>query len=150
MKAIHAILFAGGVLLLVCGCTVSPPKPAADDIDLSTDKAQAGPLVEAYGFAVLDFRVRRDEYDRVYVVGEVKNTGILARGVELQATLRDADGRVETVGHFYPASYMNIQPGETWPFAYSFGRQNDATKAELRIVGAVRTLDILSVAYEPR
>jgi hypothetical protein len=150
MKAIHAILFVGGLLLLVCGCAVSPQAPVAKDVDPSTDEAQAGPLAEAHGFAVLDFRVRRDEYSRVYVVGEVKNTGSLARTVELQATLRNADGRVESVGHFFPASYMNIQPGQTWPFAYSFGRQDDAAKAELRIVGAVRTLDILNVAYEAR
>jgi hypothetical protein len=50
------------------------------------------------------------------------------------------------VGHFYPASYRNIVPGETWPFTYSFGRQEEAIDAELRIVGAFRTMDIVNVA----
>jgi hypothetical protein len=87
-----------------------------------------------------------DEYDRVYIVGEVRNTGPAPRGVELQATLRDAGGRILAVGHFYPASHTNIRPGETWPFAYSFGKQQDAVQAELRIVGAFRTMDLRSVA----
>ncbi len=50
------------------------------------------------------------------------------------------------VGHFYPASYRNIVPDETWPFTYSFGRQEDAVEAELRIVGAFRTMDLLNFA----
>jgi len=50
------------------------------------------------------------------------------------------------VGHFFPASYRNIVPDETWPFTYSFGRQEDAAEAELRIVGVFRTTDMLNVA----
>ena len=84
------------------------------------------------------------------VIGEIKNTGFGARAVELQATLRDGNGRILAVGHFYPASYTNIQPNETWPFAYSFGRQDDVAQAELRIVGAFRTMDTVDVAYIAR
>jgi len=103
--------------------------------------------LEREGFAVLDFRARRDEFGRVYVVGEVKNTGLAAQGLELQASLRDGDGRLLAVGHFCPASYTNIMPTEAWPFAYSFGKQEDAARAELRIVGTFRAMDVLDVAY---
>lgn len=99
-----------------------------------------------YGFAVLDFRAIRDGYGKVCVIGEIRNAGTAARGVELQATLRDAGGRVLAVGHFYPASDKNIVPGEAWPFGYSFGRQPDAALAELRIVGTFRTIDVLNIA----
>ena len=69
----------------------------------------------------------------------------MARGVELQAALRDTNGRLVAVGHFCPASYKNITPGETWPFSYSFGKQEGIARAELRIVGGFRTLDVMGV-----
>jgi hypothetical protein len=147
MKRILVIVLAG---VLLCGCATKPQDPAggmADDVGRATiDSNTPGPRLEQAGFAVVDFRARRDEYDRVYVVGEVKNNGLGALGVELQASLRDADGRVTAVGHFYPASYRNIPPGETWPFAYSFGKREDAVQAELRIVGTFRTMDAPSFA----
>jgi hypothetical protein len=104
---------------------------------------------ERHGFTILSFRAVRDSYGQVSVVGEIKNTGSAARGVELQASLRDAGGRLLAVGHFFPASYRNIVPGETWPFTYPFGRQEDAVEAEMRIVGAFRTIDSLNVASTP-
>ncbi len=91
---------------------------------------------------MLEFRAIRDDYGMVSVVGEIKNVGPAARGVELQAVLRDGNGRLTAVGHFYPASYKNIVPDETWPFSYSFGNRRDAVLAELRIVGAFRTIDM--------
>ncbi|MEN6574838.1 MAG: FxLYD domain-containing protein [Phycisphaerales bacterium] len=105
---------------------------------------KSSPCLQQDGFAVLYFRAFRDNYGSISVVGEVKNVGSAARGVELQAALRDAGGRLIAVGHFCPASYKNIAPGETWPFSYSFGRQQDIDHAEMRIVGAFRTLDVLS------
>jgi hypothetical protein len=115
---------------------------------VDADCCQSGPQLAREGFAVLDFRARRDVYDRVYVVGEIKNAGAAIHGVELQASLRDAEGRLLAVGHFYPASATNIKPGETWPFAYSFGKQQKAAEAELRIVGAFRSMDVPGgVAY---
>jgi hypothetical protein len=154
MKGIYLIALAAGLMLLACGCAATSPTQAGGPISSSTGDArqtatrpaESSPRLQQQGFVVLDFRARRDEYDRVYVVGEVKNTGIAARGVELQATLRDAGGRLLAVGHFCPASHTNIVPDETWPFAYSFGRQEGAVQAELRIVGAFRTMDILGIA----
>ena len=154
MKRIDAILLVGGLILLSCGCAASPRAAAQGVVSSPEDQSRqieslsAGPrpLLEAQGFAILDFRARRDQFDRVCVVGEVKNTGLLERGVELQATLRDADLRVVAVGLFHPASYRNIKPNETWPFAYSFGRQEGVVRAELRIVSAFRAMDMINVA----
>jgi len=154
MKRIYTIMLAGGLIWLSSGCAASPPTGAAGPASTPGDQPKqiesppAGPrpLLEAQGFAILDFRAQRDEFDRVCVLGEVKNTGFLERGVELQATLRDTDLRVAAVGLFQPASYRNIKPGETWPFAYSFGRQEGVVRAELRIVSAFRAMDMLNVA----
>ncbi len=159
MRKIRGIALVVGLLLLVSGCSslrqvgraLIPGRPAqsqAADASISTEtKTDSGsPCLERHGFAILNFRAIRDIYDQVSVIGEIKNTGSSARGVELQASLRDPSGHILAVGHFFPSSYQSIVPGETWPFTYSFGRQEDAVDAELRIVGAFRTIDILNVA----
>ncbi len=159
MRTIRGIALVVGLFLLVSGCTslrqvakaLVPGRPAqsqAADASTSTETKTDGrsPHLERHGFAVLDFRAIRDIYNQVSVIGEIKNAGSTARGVELQASLRDSSGHVLAVGHFFPSSYQSIVPGETWPFTYSFGRQEDAANAELRIVGAFRTIDILNVA----
>ena len=159
MRTIRVIVLAAGLLLLFCGCTASrqaekaslgadPGKvpPARDSISAEPQGRPANPGLERHGFTILGFRAIRDSFGQVSVIGEIKNTGLASKGVELQASLRDAGGRILAVGHFYPASYRNIVPDETWPFTYSFGRQEDAVNAELRIVGAFRTMDILSIA----
>jgi len=160
MERIQVIALIGGLLFLGSGCAVfSPggPEGAVSSGDGSIAVAVEGPAaggtqegvskarLTQSGFAVLDFRAIRDGYEKVSVIGEIRNIGKAARGVELQATLRDPDGRVLAVGHFYPASDRNIVPGEAWPFGYSFGRQMDAVVAELRIVGAFRTIDVVSM-----
>ena len=155
MTRLHIILLAGGVALSACGCTgpsrpqdpvnsgVTTEQQAADNLAQVKSRGKArSPCLEDYGFAVLEFRAIRDAYGMVSVIGEIRNVGPAARGVELQATLRDRNGRLTAVGHFYPASCTNIIPDETWPFTYSFGSRQDAVSAELRIVGAFRTIDM--------
>ncbi len=141
-------LFVAGLMLLASGCSRLQRlvDPAAGPS--GTDETVAGLDARLVydGFAVLDFRAMRDQHDRVHIVGEVKNVSQAARGVELQATLRDAGGHVLAVGSFYPASNHNIVPGETWPFSYSFGRYDEGVRTELRIVGGFRTIDTLGLA----
>ena len=159
MKTIRAIVLGAGFLLLVCGCTASRPAekasfqagpgqepPARDSISSEPQNRPANRSLERHGFTILGFRAIRDSFGQVSVIGEIKNTGSASRGVELQAALRDAGGRLLAVGHFYPASCRSIVPGEAWPFTYSFGRQEDAVEAELRIVGVFRTMDLLDGA----
>jgi hypothetical protein len=129
--------------LLACGCARFLRSPAREQGQAAL---ASQPPLEQHGFTVLHFRAVADDYGVISVIGEIRNTGTAARGVELQAALRDADGRLVAVGHFCPASYKNIAPGETWPFAYSFGKQEGVADAELRIVGAFRTTDILNPA----
>jgi len=122
------------------------PVAAGDGASTAASVRQAGEFTGSHaslvrcGFAVRDLRAIRDEYGRVHVLGEVENVGAAARGVELQAALRDADGRLLSVGHFCPAAGNNIVPGEMWPFTYSFGKQDQGALAELRIVDAFRSM----------
>jgi hypothetical protein len=152
MTRIHVIMLAGSLALLVCGCggpSQSTGLVVGSEPPVELEQHAPGPRLVKYGFAVLDFRAIRDEYGMVSVVGEIKNVGTITRGVELQATLRDAHDRPTAVGHFYPASYNNIVPGESWPFSYSFGRRQDAVRAELRVVATFRTIDTLSASVMP-
>jgi hypothetical protein len=152
MTRIHIIVLAGSLALLVCGCG-GPSQSTGLAVDstrpVALKQQSPGPCLEKYGFAVLDFRAIRDDFGMVSVVGEIKNVGTVAKGVELQATLRDVRDRPTAVGHFYPASYSNIVPGESWPFSYSFGRRQDAVHAELRIVATFRTIDTLNASVMP-
>jgi hypothetical protein len=159
MRRIHVIVLAVSVALLACGCATSrragkasipagPGKgqPAENSTSTQPKGCPVSPCLAQYGFAIYDFRAIRDDYDRVSVIGEIRNVGSATRGVELQASLRDTGGHIAAIGHFCPASNRNIVPGDTWPFTYSFGRQEDSVQAELRIVGVFRTMDILDVA----
>jgi hypothetical protein len=132
------IALLAGLSISAFGCAGSPQAQK-----VAGPQGRTGTSLEQDGFALLYFRAIQDNWGTVSVVGEIKNVGAIARGVELQAALRDANGRVIAVGHFCPASYKNIAPGETWPFSYSFGKQEGIVKAEMRIVGAFQTLDVL-------
>lgn len=158
MNQSRRFFLVGVAMVFLCGCSgppEQPSRPAVVSVDsdvvecpvvveTALTPTRARPRMVSHGFAVLDFRARRDEYDRVAVIGEIKNVGPGLRGVELQAILRDEAGRLVAVAHFYPASEYSIGADETWPFAYSLGKQTEAAKAELRIVGSFRTLEILN------
>ncbi len=129
MRTICTIVPAISLLLLVCGCTASRPaqkaslgagpahEPAGKDtISREPKDHPVNACLERDGFTILGFRAVRDSFGQVSVIGEIKNTGSGSKAVELQASLRDAGGRLLAVGHFYPASYRNIAPDETWPF----------------------------------
>jgi len=106
--------------------------------------------MEHKGFAVLDFRARRDEHGMVYVIGEVKNVGTATQGVELQVVLRDTEDGVVAVGSFYPAANHSIAPNDIRSFAYSLGRHPNGVRAEVRIIRTFYTMDTLGMAALPR
>ncbi len=152
MKGTRIGLLLAAVASLMCGCSVAPEELAGTSVEPHDGPAEATAVVDSAiqtelpprlvwcGFAIRDFRVIRDEYGRVHIVGEVENVGAATRGVELQASLRDTNGRLVSVGHFCPAAGNNIAPGERWPFTYSFGRQDEGIRADLRIVDAFRSM----------
>lgn len=69
-------------------------------------------------------------------MGEVRNVGSVAVGVELQITVRDTSGRLVDVATFWPASIDNIAPGMSYGFRRSVTSERTATRVEIQIVGA--------------
>jgi len=77
----------------------------------------------------------RWEGDVLWVVGEVRNTGGVASGVELQVIARNASGRLVDVATFWPAGTQNIQPGASYGFRLPVTRDQSAVRVEVQIVG---------------
>jgi len=71
----------------------------------------------------------------IWVMGEVKNTGSVAAGVELEATAYDKDGRVLDSTSFWPASVRNIAAGDTCPIKFGLdANSSDVSRVQLRVV----------------
>jgi hypothetical protein len=165
MRVFWAVSVVLVALALVGGCSV-----ASEDLSAgmrNTREAGAGHSVNAsigghgtagtpsglvvhQGFAIQGFRAKRDGHGMVVVFGELKNVGTATQGVELQATLRDAAGRVLAAESFCPAANHSIVPNEVRPFAHSFGRHDAGARAELRIVRTFYTMDTMGMAALPR
>jgi hypothetical protein len=116
------------VVLCVIGCG-NPVSTAS-----STNPAPRGP--SASDFEILNWKVIRSEYGTPRVVGEVRNNGSAAAGVELQIIVRDARGDVMGSEDFWPASVDNIPPSGTWPVSYHLPVSSGYSKVELRVIGA--------------
>jgi hypothetical protein len=160
MKKMCAVLIMV-LLFWASGCSTAPERLSAGmensysanlrgfvKAPIGKGSVDGGPTVSLVqrGFAVLGFRAKRDEYGRIFVVGEVKNVGAATQGVELQVTLRDSGEHVLAVGNFCPAANHSIAPNDTRVFAYSFGRQDKGAQAELRIIRTFYTMDTLGIA----
>jgi hypothetical protein len=96
-------------------------------------KPVAGP--KTTNFEIINWRVVRGEYGTVTVVGEVRNNGSIAAGVQLQAIMRADNGDVVGSDDFWPASISNIPPGGTWPISTYLSPQGKFSKVELRVIG---------------
>ena len=73
--------------------------------------------VTAGDFEILSVSSRWD-YDRLLVIGEVKNNASLPAGVQLEAVARDASGVLIDSEQFWPASVRNIPAGGTTGVAH--------------------------------
>ena len=73
----------------------------------------------------------------IWVMGEVKNNGSIAAGVELEATAYDKDGRVLDSSSFWPASIRNIAAGDTCPIKFGLtANSSNVSRVRLRVVSA--------------
>jgi len=68
------------------------------------------------GFEIIEWHLERNKYTgTLWVIGEIKNNNSLAMGVQLQAIVRDEQGRLIDSKDFWPASVKNIPAGGSWP-----------------------------------
>jgi hypothetical protein len=99
------------------------------------ENAARVPDVSASDFTILNYRMSR-QYDEVVVNGEVKNTGLIAAGVELEAVTRDEKGDVVDSKRFWPNSTSNIPAGKTCAIHYYVSRGPYAKSLDVRVVQA--------------
>ncbi|HEY7061714.1 MAG TPA: hypothetical protein VII06_09555 [Chloroflexota bacterium] len=71
----------------------------------------------------------------VDLIGEIRNDGDTAAGVELQAIGRDADGAIVDSTTFWPASTRNIDAGESSPIKYFLTKPGIST-VDVKVVSA--------------
>ena len=69
-----------------------------------------------------------------YVIGEVRNNGNVAAGVEVQATARDNKGQLIDSAMFWPNSVNNIPPGSSVGVRWNVTFDKTATRGELQVV----------------
>ncbi len=86
------------------------------------------------GFTIVN-HFARWEGDYLYVIGEIKNTGNVAAGVEVQVIARDANGVLVDSVSFWPGSTNNIQPGASIGVEYHVSNDPSAKTIELTILG---------------
>lgn len=73
------------------------------------------------------------EGGRLRIVGEVKNTGTVAAGVEILAVARDVNGQIVDSEAFWPNSVNNIAPGASYPIGYTVTTDSRAKSIEASI-----------------
>jgi hypothetical protein len=117
-----AILVLG--MLLVSCSTPSPPQTAEPTRETlpgvaptaaaqSTAQPAAGPTED--DFEIVSYRVE-DDPPNTRIIGEIRNRGSVAAGVELEAVALDARGVVIDEVRFWASGATNIPPGASQPF----------------------------------
>lgn len=75
------------------------------------------------------------EGGRFRVLGEIKNNGKKAAGVQVEAIARDKNGRLVDSVKFWPNGVENIYPGSTVGVGFTVTYDKRAVKIELKIIG---------------
>ncbi len=120
------VMLAGLALLALASMNCWPcsgPLPDADSKRLS-----------ASDFEILYWTAERNEHGTTWLTGEIRNNGNVAAGVELQAIVRDAGGRILDSREFWPASVSNIPAGSTWPIKSPITDKPGGGRVELRVI----------------
>lgn len=137
----------GAVATFTYGVVVLPDDPvvalafleAAKETGEVPDIADFAPVARRNSSVSPDFQIlsytTRWEGDYLWVIGEVRNTGSVPAGVELQVLARDASGRVVDVATFWPAGIQNIRPGASYGFRHPVTRERSAVRFEVQVVG---------------
>lgn len=74
------------------------------------------------------------EGGRFRIIGEIRNNGDIAAGVQIEAIARDKDGRLVDSVKFWPNSIENILPGRTTGLGYTVTRNPRAKTIEVQII----------------
>jgi hypothetical protein len=74
---------------------------------------------------------------RMRALGEIKNVGNVAAGVQVQVIARDKTGRLVATYQFHPCGMANIQPGASCGVDRIITNDPKATRIEMSILSTV-------------
>jgi hypothetical protein len=126
------VIIVLGLILLGCSSQATPvaSKPPIGPATVVAPVESMQPTVEPVrpqrgptekDFEIVSYRVV-DEPPGTRIIGEIRNNGRFAAGVELQAVATDARGALIDEVRFWPAGTNNIEAGQTLRFAASGAR----------------------------
>jgi hypothetical protein len=76
------------------------------------------------------------EYGTLRVKGEVKNTGSVPAGPQLEVIVRNANGELVDSDRFWPNSVSNISPGGTCGISMAVTNDRTAKSFEVKVISA--------------
>jgi len=130
LRTILLMVLGVTLMLSLVGCT----KPPAASEDAATGNSGNGkPSVAS--FKIVSYQGKW-EYGRFRIVGELKNTGTVAAGAEIEVIARDSDGVLVDSKQFWPNSINNIPPGGTCGIDFSITEDPAAVTLEAKVVEA--------------
>jgi hypothetical protein len=74
------------------------------------------------------------QHSFLWVIGEIKNTGRLAAGPQLEVIARDKKGILVDSARFWPNSNRNIPPGESRGIKYLVTQNKQTRRMEIKII----------------
>ncbi|MGD8344540.1 MAG: hypothetical protein PVI38_05150 [Desulfobacterales bacterium] len=92
--------------------------------------------VSVSNFKILSFGTVWGEAGTLKLIGEVKNIGSIAAGVQLEAVARDANGKLVLTAIFWPNSTNNIPPEETAVFKIPLSEGERIKNVQIEIIRA--------------
>ena len=85
-------------------------------------------------FRILSLKGVWKEYRGFVAIGEIKNEGSIAAGVEVEIIARDKNGVLIGSEQFWPNSIYNIPPGETRGIDYKITEDRNAITIEGKVI----------------
>ena len=71
---------------------------------------------------------------RFRILGEIKNNGKIAAGVQVEAIARDKNGRLVDSKAFWPNGVYNIPPGGTSGIGFTITKNTRAEKMTIKVI----------------
>ncbi|HUU20481.1 MAG TPA: zinc ribbon domain-containing protein [Sedimentisphaerales bacterium] len=85
-------------------------------------------------FKILSLKGVWREYTGLVAIGEIKNEGDIAAGVEIEVIARDKNGILVDSSRFWPNSISNIFPGETCGIDFPITEDRSAETIEAKVI----------------
>ena len=85
-------------------------------------------------FKIVSYKGVWREYRGLVIIGEIKNEGSIAAGVQIEVIARDKDGVLVDSQTFWPNSIRNILPGGTCGIDFTITEDKRTKTIEAKII----------------